>query len=69
MNGLQSVKAWRSYFGEPKGTTLGLFKAAYPIGGLLAIPLISFVCDSFGRRNCLLRGRCTAVWCSKHPHV
>lgn len=50
MNGLQSVKAWRSYFGEPKGATLGLFNAAYPIGGLLAIPLISSVCDGFGRR-------------------
>lgn len=50
MNGLQSVENWRNYFGEPKGATLGLFNAAYPIGGLCAIPFISFVSDTFGRR-------------------
>ncbi|KAJ6104336.1 general substrate transporter [Penicillium sp. IBT 18751x] len=56
MNGLQSVQAWRSYFGEPKGATLGLFNAAYPIGGLVAIPFISIVCDGFGRRAGLALG-------------
>jgi hypothetical protein len=61
MNGLQSVKAWRSYFGEPKGATLGLFNAAYPIGGLLAIPLISFVCDGVGRRDGLAVGATVCV--------
>ncbi|USP81335.1 general substrate transporter [Curvularia clavata] len=50
MNGLQSVEQWRLYFGEPKGSTLGLFNAAYPIGGLCAIPFISIVSDRFGRR-------------------
>lgn len=56
MNGLQAVESWRSYFGEPKGATLGLFNAAYPIGGLVAIPFISFVCDGFGRRAGLALG-------------
>ncbi|KAF2822054.1 general substrate transporter [Ophiobolus disseminans] len=50
MNGLQSVEQWRLYFGDPKGSTLGLFNAAYPIGGLCAIPFISIVSDTFGRR-------------------
>ncbi|EXF86008.1 lactose permease [Colletotrichum fioriniae PJ7] len=50
MNGLQSVENWRNYFGEPKGSTLGLFNAAYPIGGLCAIPFLSFVSDKFGRK-------------------
>jgi sugar porter (SP) family MFS transporter len=50
MNGLQSVENWRNYFGEPKGATLGLFNAAYPIGGICAIPFISYVSDTFGRR-------------------
>ncbi|KAJ0416993.1 general substrate transporter [Aspergillus carlsbadensis] len=50
MNGLQAVEGWRSYFGEPKGATLGLFNAAYPIGGLVGIPFISRVNDRFGRR-------------------
>ncbi|KAH7141541.1 general substrate transporter [Dactylonectria estremocensis] len=56
MNGLQSVEYWRNYFGEPKGATLGLFNAAYPIGGLCAIPCISFVSDTFGRRIGLATG-------------
>lgn len=56
MNGLQAVESWRSYFGEPKGATLGLFNAAYPIGGLVAIPFISFACDGFGRRAGLALG-------------
>lgn len=56
MNGLQSVENWRDYFGEPKGATLGLFNAAYPIGGLCAIPCVSFVSDTFGRRIGLATG-------------
>ncbi|KAL3442862.1 general substrate transporter [Aspergillus insuetus] len=56
MNGLQSVESWRSYFGEPKGATLGLFNAAYPIGGLVATPFISLVNDGFGRRFGLTLG-------------
>lgn len=56
MNGLQAVESWRGYFGEPKGSTLGLFNAAYPIGGLCAIPFISFVSDGFGRRAGLALG-------------
>ncbi|CCF36499.1 lactose permease [Colletotrichum higginsianum] len=56
MNGLQSVENWRNYFGEPKGATLGLFNAAYPIGGLCAIPFISIISDTFGRRAGLACG-------------
>jgi sugar porter (SP) family MFS transporter len=61
MNGLQAVEPWRRYFGEPKGATLGLFNAAYPIGGLCAIPFISFVSDGFGRRVGLAMG--AAICC------
>ncbi|KAL6352089.1 hypothetical protein LRP88_14531 [Fusarium phalaenopsidis] len=53
MNGLQSVENWRDYFGEPKGSTLGLFNAAYPMGGLCAIPFLSVVSDTFGRRSAM----------------
>ena len=42
MNGLQSVEPWRAYFGEPKGSTLGLFNAAYPIGGLCAVAFVGY---------------------------
>lgn len=61
MNGLQSVESWKNYFGEPQGATLGLFNAAYPIGGLCAIPFISFVGDTFGRRVGLATG--AAICC------
>ncbi|OAL47113.1 MFS general substrate transporter [Pyrenochaeta sp. DS3sAY3a] len=56
MNGLQAVESWRHYFGEPKGATLGLFNAAYPIGGLCAIPFISIIADTLGRRKTLALG-------------
>ncbi|KAK1623788.1 hypothetical protein BDP81DRAFT_384039 [Colletotrichum phormii] len=48
MNGLQSVENWRNYFGEPKGSTLGLFNAAYPIGahGTFPLLLISLCCSN-----------------------
>ncbi|KAM0282813.1 hypothetical protein ACHAQH_002817 [Verticillium albo-atrum] len=55
INGLQSVENWRNYF-EPKGATLGLFNVAYPISGLCAIPFISSVSDTFGRRAGLITG-------------
>ncbi|KAF5962403.1 lactose permease [Fusarium bulbicola] len=61
MNGLQSVEPWRQYFGEPKGSTLGLFNAAYPMGGLVAIPFLSFVSDTFGRRSALGLGASVCV--------
>ncbi|OQE07072.1 hypothetical protein PENVUL_c015G02415 [Penicillium vulpinum] len=61
MNGLQVVESWHSYFGEPKGATLSLSNAAYPIGGLVSIPFISFVCDGFGRRAGLAVGGISAA--------
>ena len=56
MNGLQAVENWRAYFGEPKGSTLGLFNAAYPIGGLIAVSFVSFIPDMYGRRVGLATG-------------
>ncbi|KAL2820385.1 hypothetical protein BJX63DRAFT_380634 [Aspergillus granulosus] len=50
MNGLQAVEGWRSYFGEPRGATLGLFNGAYPIGGFIAVPFISILNDGLERR-------------------
>lgn len=56
MNGLQAVEPWRQYFGNPQGSTLGLFNAAYPIGGLVAITFVGWVPDRFGRRFGLATG-------------
>lgn len=50
MNGLQSVSHWRSYFGTPTGATLGIFNAAYPLGGIVGVFLIRLPADLWGRR-------------------
>ncbi|KAF7713089.1 MFS-type Sugar/inositol transporter [Penicillium ucsense] len=56
MNGLQSVTHWQNYFGTPKGATLGFFNAAYPLGGVAGVFLISPVADGYGRRMGLALG-------------
>ena len=56
MNGLQSLKQWNSYFGNPTGTRLGVVNAAQSIGSVLSIPLIGSLSDRFGRRPVLLAG-------------
>ncbi|CEL04900.1 Putative Lactose permease [Aspergillus calidoustus] len=56
MNGLQSVSHWQSYFGTPTGGTLGFFNAAYPLGGIFGVFLISPMADTYGRRVGLATG-------------
>ncbi|KAL2202832.1 general substrate transporter [Sarocladium strictum] len=56
MNGLQSVTHWRNYFGTPTGATLGLFNAAYPLGGIVGVFFISPVADRWGRQWGLFLG-------------
>ncbi|KAL4931102.1 sugar transporter [Aspergillus undulatus] len=61
MNGLQSVSHWQNYFGTPKGGMLGFFNAAYPLGGIIGVFVISPIADTFGRRIGLATG--AAVCC------
>ncbi|KAG8681030.1 hypothetical protein FRC09_017805, partial [Ceratobasidium sp. 395] len=56
MNGLQAVPHWVSFFGEPKGATLGLYNAIQNIGSLAAIPFAPFISDRFGRRAGIILG-------------
>ncbi|KAL2836295.1 general substrate transporter [Aspergillus pseudoustus] len=56
MNGLQSVSHWQTYFGTPTGSLLGIFNAAYPLGGICGVFLISPSADMFGRRVGLATG-------------
>ncbi|KXJ91620.1 general substrate transporter [Microdochium bolleyi] len=61
MNGLQSVTHWQNYFGRPVGSVLGIFNAAYPLGGIIGVFLISPVADRYGRRIGLAFG--AAICC------
>lgn len=61
MNGLQAVNEWRTYFGTPKGAILGLFNAAYPLGGVLGVFFIPTVSDRFGRKAGLAFGAAVSV--------
>ncbi|KAI1271845.1 hexose transporter [Xylaria sp. FL0933] len=56
MNGLQSLEQWQSYFGNPRGATLGLVNAAQSIGSVLALPFVGVLTDKYGRKSPLFAG-------------
>ncbi|KAK1713491.1 hexose transporter [Colletotrichum lupini] len=56
MNGLQSLQQWREYFGHPAGVRLGVVNAAQSIGSVLALPIVGYLADRFGRKPVLLSG-------------
>ncbi|KAK3076019.1 hypothetical protein LTR53_000196 [Teratosphaeriaceae sp. CCFEE 6253] len=56
MNGLQALKQWQSYFGQPAGAMLGLVNAAQSIGSVLALPIVGSMADRLGRKPVLLCG-------------
>ncbi|RXG44375.1 hypothetical protein VDGE_04974 [Verticillium dahliae] len=47
MNGLQSLPQWRKYFGNPEGATLGAMNSVYPAGKVVALFLVTWICDRF----------------------
>ncbi|KAL1866665.1 hypothetical protein VTK73DRAFT_4568 [Phialemonium thermophilum] len=50
LNGLQSVPVWNEDFDHPRGARLGLLNTMQIIGAVVALPLVPFVADRFGRR-------------------
>ncbi|KAF7588267.1 hypothetical protein BBP40_005953 [Aspergillus hancockii] len=50
LNGLQTMTPWQTYFGNPTGSTLGLFTAIQNIGGVCALFFASYIADLFGRK-------------------
>ncbi len=56
MSSLQSFPQWQDYFSNPTSTLLGTIIAAQPIGGLIALPFTSDLCDRLGRKRVLLCG-------------
>jgi len=50
MNGLQSLKVWKNYFGNPEAALLGAINALYVVGKLLGLFPATFLSDKYGRR-------------------
>ncbi|KAH8722987.1 hexose transporter-like protein [Phaeosphaeriaceae sp. PMI808] len=50
INTVQISPAWRAYFNKPEGALLGIISAAYNLGAIIALPLVPYVNDYFGRR-------------------
>ena len=61
MNGLQSTSSWKNYFGDPKGSRLGVINAAQSIGSVIALPFVGILSDRIGRRFTLLSGCFTII--------
>ncbi|KAF4984050.1 hypothetical protein FZEAL_663 [Fusarium zealandicum] len=61
MNGLQTLPQWREYFGNPQGATLGAMNSVYPAGKVVAMFLVTYVADRFGRKRAMVIGAFTCV--------
>ncbi|KAG9317748.1 hexose transporter [Chiua virens] len=56
VNGLQAVPSWLEYYHHPRSASLGLMSAMYSLGAVAAIPFVSSVVDTIGRRYPILFG-------------
>lgn len=61
MNGLQTLPQWRGYFGQPEGAILGAMNSVYPAGKVVAMFLVTYICDRFGRKTTIAIGAVTCV--------
>ena len=50
-NSVQNFESWKTYFGNPQGSQLGLLGALYQIGSLVSIPLVPLFTDNLGRKT------------------
>ncbi|KAH8586561.1 putative hexose transporter [Bisporella sp. PMI_857] len=56
MNGLQTLKYWRAYFQNPKGSILGLFNASMSLGSLIGLFFVPYLVDRWGRKSGVVLG-------------
>ena len=49
-NSVQNFDSWKTYFGHPEGSMLGLLGALYQIGSLVSIPFVPMMADNIGRK-------------------
>lgn len=61
MNGLQTLPQWRQYFDNPEGALLGLMNSVYPLGKVVSLFVVSYVCDRWGRKLPMLIGFITCI--------
>ncbi|KAH8896058.1 general substrate transporter [Thozetella sp. PMI_491] len=61
LNGVQSVPAWIKDFDNPTGARLGLLGTAQIIGAVIAMPMVAFMADRFGRRLPVFLGSLVAL--------
>lgn len=61
LNGLQSLPQWREYFNSPTGAVLGALGNGYTFGNALALPVIAFFNDKYGRLASLRVGCTIAI--------
>jgi len=47
---------WVADYHHPRSALLGLVSAMYSLGGIVALPFVPFVVDTFGRRCSILIG-------------
>jgi MFS family permease len=50
MNALQTVSYFDDFFGNPRGSRLGLMSAIMPLGSICSTPIAPWIADRFGRR-------------------
>ncbi|OBT58556.1 hypothetical protein VE04_02235 [Pseudogymnoascus sp. 24MN13] len=56
MNGLQLLPPWQKEFNYPTGPILGLLNSIQTVGAMVALPFITWLVDSFGRRRAIAFG-------------
>lgn len=66
MNGLQTLPQWKQYFDNPTGAMLGAMNAVYPAGKIVALFLVTYLSDRFGRKKVMLIG---AFFCVVMPFL
>ncbi|KAF2004283.1 general substrate transporter [Amniculicola lignicola CBS 123094] len=56
LNNLRILDTWTSYFGDPKGSELGILTALYSLGSIASLPIAPFIADRWGRKSAIFIG-------------
>ncbi|KAF2742201.1 general substrate transporter [Sporormia fimetaria CBS 119925] len=56
LNNLRILDNWTQFFGDPKGSTLGLLTALYSIGSIASLPVTPYIADHYGRKAAIAIG-------------